>query len=76
MTIDTSIVYFVQLSGSTRLFSLENLEALSKLRSKMKLPLIPARRNAGNQSIDSHTLNDIGPNSHELMFRLKNRDLL
>ncbi len=69
MTINTSIIYFVPLSESKCLFSLESLDALSKLHSKMQLPLISTRRNAGDRTIDSHTLKDIELNSHQAMFR-------
>ncbi len=76
MTFNDSITYFVPQTESAQLFSLKNLDAMAKYCSKLKLPRITTRRNTGSQSIDSHTLNDIGLDSHQVMFRLKNRDLL
>jgi len=76
MTFNDSITYFVPQTKSAHLFTLKNLDAMAKYCSQLKLPRITARRNTGNQSIDSHTLSDIGLNSHQVMFGLKNRDLM
>ena len=74
MDINDSNKHFVPSSGSPRLFRTENFRVMVKYLSRLRLAQITALKNAEDQSLDSHTLTDMGLNSHQISFRMMNRD--
>ena len=76
MTFNDLLKYFSPQTKSTHLFSLKNLDALAKYCSMFKSPRTTAPQFAKKHSIDSHTLNDVGLNSHQVSYRMMVRELV
>jgi hypothetical protein len=76
MTFNDSHKYFSLQATSTQVFNLKNLAALAKYCSMLILPRTTAPQFAKNHSFDSHTLNDVGLNSHQVSYRMMLRELV
>ena len=74
MDTNDSNIHFVPSAGSPRLFSIKNLRAMAKYLSRLSLARNTALKAAEDQSLDSHTLRDMGLNSHQVSFRMTKRD--
>ncbi len=76
MDINGSNLHSVPSAESPRLFCRKNLRAMAKYLSRLRLARITALKTAEDQSLDSHTLSDMGLNSHQVSFRMTKRDLV
>ena len=76
MALNDSPNYFAPQAELTRLFTVKNLDTMAECFSKLKLPRICAPQFAEKQFIDSHTLRDIGLNSHQVSYRMMKRGLV